>query len=302
MFNNSMEVIQTFTSSNYSLEMQEVYQDSLALMDAFEYSAIYEQLDDVLFDPESEDPELASLRFHETMVRGIRKVLEEHSIVLFDEVSLNQANKILSSLYLIQAVEDHVPILRILESGQFAEETFGKIVEQLTDLDMGTVMGLVDSEASLLPKALEGIKQFLMDRDAAIADVPADHSESRLRMEEYFQACGTDNIAYLLLSSGMMLKQEAVVYYPYVDGGLITDNDEETAKNLLSFFLMSEDTFQMPLESYRKYSESLLHDNARIPRVEEFFMKELAKYEQYKTAQREARSIQNKTTAVGSKA
>lgn len=302
MFNNSMEVIQTFTSSNYSLEMQEVYQDSLALMDAFEYSAIYEQLDDVLFDPESEDPELANLRFHETMVRGIRKVLEEHSIVLFDEVSLNQANKILSSLYLIQAVEDHVPILRILESGQFAEETFGKIVEQLTDLDMGTVMGLVDSEASLLPKALEGIKQFLMDRDAAIADVPADHSESRLRMEEYFQACGTDNIAYLLLSSGMMLKQEAVVYYPYVDGGLITDNDEETAKNLLSFFLMSEDTFQMPLESYRKYSESLLHDNARIPRVEEFFMKELAKYEQYKTAQREARSIQNKTTAVGSKA
>ena len=63
---------------------------------------------------------------------------------------------------------------------------------------------------------------------------------------------------------------------------------------------MSADTFAAPLESYRRYSEYILHDTARIPRVEEFFMKELAKYEQYKTAQRDARSIQNKTTAVGS--
>jgi hypothetical protein len=133
MFNNTMEVIQSFTSSNYSLEMQQVYQDSLALMDVFEYNVIYEQLNDVLFDPESEDPELASLRFHETMVQGIRKVLEEHSIVLFEEVRLDQANKVLSSLFLIQSVEDYVPILRILESNQMPEETFGMVVEQLTD-------------------------------------------------------------------------------------------------------------------------------------------------------------------------
>ena len=35
MFNNTVEVIQSFTSSNYSLEMQQVYQDSLALMDVY---------------------------------------------------------------------------------------------------------------------------------------------------------------------------------------------------------------------------------------------------------------------------
>ena len=98
MFNNNLEVIETFTSSNYSLEMQAVYKDSLALMDAFEYSAIYEQLSDVLFDPESEDPELASLRFHETMIAGVRKVLEEHSVHVFDDASLDQINKILSAL------------------------------------------------------------------------------------------------------------------------------------------------------------------------------------------------------------
>lgn len=106
MFNNTMEVIQSFTSSNYSLEMQQVYQDSLALMDVFEYNVIYEQLNDVFFDPESEDPELANLRFHETMAQGIRKVLEEHSIVLFEEVRLDRANKVLSSLFLIQSVEE----------------------------------------------------------------------------------------------------------------------------------------------------------------------------------------------------
>lgn len=301
MFNNTVEVIQSFTSSNYSLEMQQVYQDSLALMDVFEYNVIYEQLNDVFFDPESEDPELASLRFHETMTQGIRKVLEEHSIVLFEEVRLDQANKVLSSLFLIQSVEDYVPILRILESNQMPEETFGMVVEQLTDIDMGTVMAMLDSENSNLPQALDGIKRFLQDMEAAATPPSVDVSESRKRMEEYFQACGTDNIAYLLLSSGMMLEQPAAVYYPYVDEGLVTDNDEDTAKNLLSFFLMSADTFAAPLESYRRYSESLLHDNARIPRVEEFFMKELAKYEQYKSAQREARSIQNKTSAVGSK-
>ena len=300
MFNNTMEVIQTFTSSNYSLEMQQVYQDSLALMDVFEYNAIYEQLNDVLFDPESEDPELANMRFHETMLQGIRKVLEEHSIVLFEEVRLDQANKVLSSLFLIQSVEDYVPILRILESNQMPEETFGMVVEQLTDLDTGTLMVMVDSEKSNLPQALEGIKRFLQDKEAVSAPPAVDVSEYRKRMEEYFQACGTDNIAYLLLSSGMMLEQTAAVYYPYVDEGLVTDNDEDTAKNLLSFFLMSADTFAAPLESYRRYSEYILHDTARIPRVEEFFMKELAKYEQYKTAQRDARSIQNKTTAVGS--
>lgn len=301
MFNNTMEVIQSFTSSNYSLEMQQVYQDSLALMDVFEYNVIYEQLNDVFFDPESEDPELASLRFHETMAQGIRKVLEEHSIVLFEEVKLDQANKVLSSLFLIQSVEDYVPILRILESNQMSEETFGMVVEQLTDIGMGTVMAMLDSENSNLPQALDGIKRFLQDKEAAASPPSVDVSESRKRMEEYFQACGTDNIAYLLLSSGMMLEQPAAVYYPYVDEGLVTDNDEDTAKNLLSFFLMSSDTFAAPLESYRRYSESLLHDNARIQRVEEFFMKELAKYEQYKSAQREARSIQNKTSAVGSK-
>ena len=302
MFNNNLEVIETFTSSNYSLEMQVIYKDSLALMDVFEYSAIYEQLIDVLFDPESEDPELASLRFHESMVAGVRKVLEEHSVHVFDDVSLDQINKILSALVLIQTVEDYVPILRIFEANHNPEETFGMVVENLTDLDMATAMTLVDSEHLHFPRALEGIKQFLMDKEKSETSPSPDESALRKQMEIYFQACGTDNIAYLLLTSGMMLGQSAAVYYPYVDEGLVTENDEETAKNLLSFFLMASDTSATPLQSYRRYSESLIQRPERIARVEEFFMKELAKYEQYKAALRDAQSIQNKSSAAGSKA
>lgn len=299
MFNNLSEVIEEFILSNYTVEMASVYRDSLSLLSAFEYSTVYEKLSDVLFDPYAENGDLASLSFHEVVKESVFHVLKEHSVALFDEVELDKANRILSALLNLQVTEEFVPLLRIIESNQVSEETFAKIIDVSTNLGVGDIMQMVDSDNSNIEKSIEGIKLFLQERESETSDSETDTSDIRKGLEDYFHACGTDNIAHQLVSSGMLVGQSAAVYYPYVDEVLITDNDEQTAKNLVSFFLMASDTYSSPLESYRKYSESLIHDSARVSRIEEFIGREISKRLQYQTAMKETKSIQIKAQFVG---
>lgn len=302
MFHNTQEAVENFLASHYTEQLSQTYRNCLALMDTFEYATIYEKLIDVIFDPESENQDKASMDFHTTMVDGLNAVLSEHMLSLTEEATIVQRMYILHGLYLLQSIEDPVPYLRMLESVGDEAEVFGRIIGQLTELTATEVMLVLDEAMSNLPGLLTGIKNMLTDMEN-IQPVEVDEVAVQVtkNLNDYFKACGEDNLACQLVNSGMTIGQSAAIYYPYVSDHLVTENDEETAKNLLSFFLFCRDTYQSPLESYRKYSEALLGTAARTSRIEAIILQEYTKLEQYKDAQTKANSIQNTNTVIGAK-
>lgn len=291
MDHNAQEPIDTYSSENFSSELQKDLSDTLALCDAFEYSAIYREFPDVIYDVEAEDKEKTRLKVLSLFVEATDALFSAHQIEVVDFATLGERNQLLSVLHLLQSIEDPTPVLRILESSFSEEEQFAKIVESYSTLDEAIVLSLVES---IDPSTLKILQSVLYQKEELLDEVNSLSDEIKAKLvgnlKDFFHVHGEENIAFEMIQNGITIGFPLKLYYPYVGEHLVSESDEHTAKNLLAFFFMSYDTFNDPLKVYYEHSENLLSGkgHGRIQKVEQILMKLLSDLRSYQKAKDDA--------------
>jgi len=291
MDQNTQELIDTYIDENFSSELQKDLNDLLALCDAFEYSALYREFPDVIYDVEAEDKDQTRLKVLSLFIEASDALFSAHQIKVVDFATLSERNQILSVLHVLQSIEDPTPVLRILESSFSEEEQFGKIIESYSTLDLARVLTVVES---IDPSTLKLLQKLLYQKEELIEEVGTLTEEVKARLvsnlKDFFHVHGDDNIAFEMIQNGITIGFPLRLYYPYVGEHLVLESDEATAKNLLSFFFMSYDTFNDPLKVYYAHSESLLGGKGhnRIQKVEQLLMKLLSDLRSYQKAKDDA--------------
>lgn len=287
-----MDVVHGYIAQTFSEELQAEIQNSFALFDAFEHRQAYVHLPDIVLDIDADNTDLTQLKFLSAIHEQLDVIFKAHQIDLNEDVELNVKNQILSVLFRLQQLEDVVPVLRILESSFSDEEKIAKIIEAYSELDEASVLIAIQS---IHPSTLEHLQSFLYaqeERDEKESEIdPGVLNEIQSTLKDFFSICGQDNLAFEFIQSGMTVGRPIKLYYPYVKEYLITEEDVQSAKNLLSLFLMAQDTYQDPLQIYRTYSESLVLDNEQRMRIETQMGALLNELHHYQEAQDVAKRV-----------
>ena len=287
-----MDVVHGYIAQTFSEELQAEIQNSFALFDVFEHRQAYVHLPDIVLDIDADNTDVTQLKFLSAIHEQLDVIFKAHQIDLSEEVELSTKNQILSVLFRLQQLEDVVPVLRILESSFSDEEKIAKIIEAYSELDEASVLIAIES---IHPSTLEQLQSFLYSQEERVEKEPEiDHqvfSEIQSNLKDFFSICGQDNLAFEFIQSGISVGRPIKLYYPYVKEYLIVKEDLQSAKNLLSLFLMAQDTYQDPLQIYRTYSESLVLDTEQRMRIETQMAALLNELHHYQEAQDVAKRV-----------
>lgn len=282
--------IAEYISLSFSEELQADIQGSLSLFDAFELQGAYASFPDILHDVEADDTDLTQMKFLSLIHENLNKLFKAHDLEVSENASLYNKNQVLSVLYRLQHLEDPVPVLRILETMLSSEEMFAKIVESYSMLDECVVLETVTSVGETF---MNSLKAHLTEQEAEPIEELDQVTRSKLasNLRDFFHNHGSKNLAHEMISNGFAIGLEIKLYYPHVAEYLVTPDDEETAKNMLSLFFMARDTFNDPLKTYRTYSESLIPNTERIMRIESKLAAMLNSLRHYQKATHDAASL-----------
>ena len=287
--------IDSFLENAFTEEAAGEFKASLMLFDAFEYAKPFDDFSDILYDIEAEDKDITREKMISAFNRHLTAIFTAHQIALVDDVEIYVKNQILGVLYRLQHLEDPVPVLRILESSVSDEEKLAKIIDEFCLLDETEALSAFDavSEETLksLMKHLYAQEELLTK---AVEEDPKDQETKALlvkNLKDFFIVHGTDCLAHQMLDNGVQPGWSSRLYYPFTKDLLVVPDDNQTAKNLLSFFFFAVDTFNDPLKVYHVVSDHLLTGTERITRIEVKIADMINAVRQYQKAQNDARQV-----------
>lgn len=287
--------IDEYLENTFSPEAQEEFNASLMVFEAFGYTAHVNDLTDLMFDPASENSDILQQNFIDCFHTHLNALLTLHQVTLMEESSFHEKNQVLSVLYRLQHLEDPVPVLRILESSLSQEEQFSKIVAAYSLLDETQVMTVFKEAEETFFTALQTYlyaqEETLANRDSGSDEVVQMQSTLVANLKDFFHVHGTTNLGYDMTQNGIQIGHDFGIYLNYIHDFIVTDDDTQTAKNILSVFFLAPDTFRDTLKMYRKFSEQLITGTERIMNIETKITTLLNDLRQFQKAKDVARSV-----------
>ena len=293
MFSSARDEIAAYMSATFAPEMRDEISASFMVLDAFSYQDLEDELSDILNDLDADDTDLTQEKFVACINKHLLKLLSCHQILIDEDASISLKNQILAVLFRIQTIEDPTPILRLLESSHPNEVKFAKTVEEFSE---ATETEVLEALVSIDEKFLINLMTHLYAIEEAIENeefINPSPEQKNLKenLKDFFAVHGNECLGFEMIYNGIEPGLSIKIYYPYIKDNIIVDDDLVTAKNILSLFLMSKDTFTDPLGIYTKYSEQLIHNADRILKIEVKIGELLSKLHQYQEAKNVARSV-----------
>ena len=276
-----------YIRSTYTREYQNDLIVALAVLYGLEYPDIQEKLIAAINGIDAEDNEGLSDRVSSLITAAVDQVFTLWGITLNDDVMLSVKNNIATALTFIPSIEDPVPYLRILETDLSGEEKVARIVQAV--INQAEIITL-DAILEVAPLTLDRLYAELTKQEAIVSkDIEEEINPKQLdNFKKFCVYAGTDHIAYQMLENNFKFGMILENYLPYIADHLNTGRVETTAKTLLSFYLMASDTWESPIETFRKYSESLISDMKDVLAIEGLMRSMLEGFEQYKKATHES--------------
>lgn len=282
-YTNEDQEIAGYIASTFTQECGQDLTTALSILYDLEYPNIQEFLVGLVNGAAGDDKDLVSMQFEAAIHDGLNDIFTQWGVTFNEEVRLSTKNTIASSMNFVQEIEDPVPYLRILETNLSPVEKLARIVEGVSDF---TEIEVLDSVLSINPETLSRLYDVLTQAEERLtgSQEEPEINEKQLKCFTDFQKyCNNEPlIGYVMLVNNFLFGMKYETYLPYVEGHLVQTLPEETAKNLLSFFFLSSDTWEAPLETFRKESERLLHRGAAILPTEDAMRKILTGFEQYR--------------------
>jgi hypothetical protein len=269
------DLITEFIAQQFTPEAIEDVKRAFDLFEVFNSRDHEEKLIDVLA-----DSNITAIEQKDGLMRVLHEladnILLAHTIKTYDDTSLFTKNEIMSSMFLVQHLEDSSPFQIALESNENDEEILAFIVSELSAL---TTVDVMTAIADFRPTILKTLKEYLSSKELE-QEVPMVDKYIKMLKDLKDFSKKDDLIGLKLIQSGMLLGQNIETYASFVQG-IDTANADDLAWNILSLLYMTPEGFNSPILAYRKYSHIFFDNINVIGMVENKLAMHLDKFNEY---------------------
>lgn len=283
-YNSPDEEILGYIAATFTKEYGAELTNAISVLYMLQDPEIQEDLLSVINGPESEDPEVLMTSFNSAITSHIDKLFPLFGIVIEPTASLATKNAIVSALHILLDVEDVVPYIRILETDLTPLEKVVKLVtyfSQVSEIELHET--IVDVDAILIHRLRISLESREENNDDAEVDIKQIEN-----FKAFCQYLGRDHLGARLVEGGIRIGMPMAVYMPFVAKLFEEAGDLDVAKDLLGFYLICSDTWEAPVETFRRDSEIILKNYKNFLAVETSMRSMLQGFEQYKRSLNES--------------
>ena len=280
------DILALFVETYYNEQQADDINKALDLFDYFEYNQAFPGLIDIVAEHSATSNENLIDSFTAAINQRLNFLLEQHTVKLVDEATIDQKNQILNALGHLQKLQDYSGVIGVLESLEDDTEKLTNILSDHVLMDQTELMTLIVSfSEDLLTKLKEYI--YAVEDATPSEDEPARLDiVSNLKLFNEFTEGKT--IAAVAMQDGSRVSERFSTYLAFFKDEIVTKDTDQTAANLLSVLFMSIDGYNSPLLVYRKYSLSILNDLTLVSKVEVSLLNLIASYSEFKKVKHEA--------------
>lgn len=280
------DILALFVETYYNEQQADDINKALDLFDYFEYNQAFPGLIDIVAEQSATSNENLIDSFTAAINQRLNFLLEQHTVKLVDEATIDQKNQILNALGHLQKLQDYSGVIGVLESLEDDTEKLTNILSDHVLMDQTELMTLIVSfSEDLLTKLKEYI--YAVEDATPSEDEPARLDiVSNLKLFNEFTEGKT--IAAVAMQDGSRVSERFSTYLAFFKDEIVTKDTDQTAANLLSVLFMSIDGYNSPLLVYRKYSLSILNDLTLVSKVEVSLLNLIASYSEFKKVKHEA--------------
>jgi hypothetical protein len=208
--------------------------------------------------------------FKNTLEKMIADALKLHGIVLTEEASLEFKNKIMHAIINISFYEGKDDLAAILDSSEETNYKFAELIEEVTELNLMDVFNKIETINPDIFKRLSEIfnrKLIHINEDELEKEAFKNKIITKLKnikiLTKYDKALG-----FTLVNSNIVLGSDFGQYATYADKHFEYLNNDEIAIEVLILLTMSNEGFDKPLITFRKYSQDLFSDLDKITKID----------------------------------
>lgn len=246
------------------------------LLEAFGLQYYDSEFIPIIMNTDKYDPDDMRLAFNSQMIKSLNIVLNEHYIYLKSDTSLYIRNEILSSIYLLQHLNDYAPILQILESYLENDDKLIAILSHTCTLSDIVISDAVETfEASFL----KGLYEYIMTNHPDQDDQTQKDEIHVINLKLFKSFLQEQSCLGLeLVSSGSPIALEPDYYLKHLD---VNKPITELALDVLSCILVSQ-AYQFPTMAYRKHASTYIQDINRFTQIDTIITHMVGDFERYK--------------------
>lgn len=258
-------LLKEYIEINFSIEMQREVYRSFSLFERFGLSNIYENFINIITSRSYMSSDDMYDSFNNELNNKQDFILEFHKIETIEDCSFNYKNELLEGLFNIQNNENVEQMLSMLETFEDEHVVLSELLADNCNLQSTTILNVI---SKIDVTIIESLKNLLYSKEDNGVIVVKDFEKIKNRLKVFFILFGNNNPGFTLFNNGVILGEEINTYLPYLDGDIVMTDNDQTAKNLLSVLLMTDDSINDIIKTFKTISYDLIKDLSVITAVE----------------------------------
>lgn len=254
------ETIIGYIAVTYGHDHQLEMYRSFELLDMFGNTYYDQEFIDFIFRTDLDSIERQD-KFKSLLKLNIVKILNEHLIKVNPDISLQDANEILSGIFIIQHLEDYSYFQYRLSSMSNNAEVLSDILSSVSAYPSQKYITLLESVSDDFMKTLREMVEQRVGEELYNPDMAHEKMVKNL----FSFTNKTPTIAGGLLSEGIGLNctlQQLVALLPCSLSDVLSEqsikNPVQTALDIVAFIMMGKDTYQTPIVAFKKHTNLFL--------------------------------------------
>jgi hypothetical protein len=280
-------MIEGYVKDNFHPDMATEIFRTMEIFDNFDLRDYELALKDIVIGADESIPEETHDRFINQLQIKQNYILQQHSVIVNDDIKIGEANELLDAFLLIQDLADYVPVLVVLESDMEDIEKFIEIMSQLSMLTTEDIFPLIQSFS---PSLLENMKKYAYQKELNNNEMQPYSEEERRILDNFklFRLFVKNRHAagIQLLTSGILIGQTLADYLPYVGNELKKEDKVQVSLDIISLLLLTKDGYNNPIKAFREMDQRLFDDVADNMRIDTIIMQGIGEFEAFKAKHR----------------
>ena len=225
--------------------------------------------------------------FISTLHTKLDYLLKEHHILLNDDATLTLKVQVLAGCFAVMFLEDYSFIINLLESDITEVEKFSAIIAEYSLLTEEDIMNNV---AEIKPIFLKALSEFAYNKEAELNTDEETLSKEIIENTKLLkEIVGFETVGYLLLKDKVLTGLELESYIGFIDDveNIPNSTVDILTAHILSLILLTKDSLNGVLLTYRKSSHLLVKDTRLVTAVDVKLIELISKLTDYKRVKKE---------------
>lgn len=253
------EDILTYINDTFNPDMKEVIQRTIRIFDLFEVEEVEDALTNLIMTHSDMDPAQLQDSFLGTINNTINKIFLTHTLTFEYDVPLSARNELLSSLFIVQDLDDYSIIDQVLnEQSSNVAEKISIILSYYCVLDYSNILywltGYDDSFLHAIAELSENNKELMKNNQLYNMD-EVDKINNIIKIEEQYRDYNDmTSLGMYLIKKGFKPNWELDNYLNFVQNDIIAIDSESLERGIPSFSIIVMNVISLLLLSKEGYT------------------------------------------------